>query len=82
MSWEDIKAKLKVYGPEYDDLGNETGLDGEPPTVNGVTPYGGAFTLSQKIQILTALEDLYTISPTARALLERGALRSDIWALR
>jgi hypothetical protein len=58
MSWDDIKAKLKFYGPEYDDLGNETGLDGTPTTVNGgVTPYGGAFTLSQKNQILMALED-------------------------
>ena len=36
MSWEDIKAKLKFYGPEYEDLGNETGLDGEPPAAPGV----------------------------------------------
>ena len=60
MAWSDVASKLKFYGPLLDDLGNETGLDGAPPTVNGgVTPYGGAFTLSEKNEILSALQDLY-----------------------
>jgi hypothetical protein len=79
MPWTDVASKLKFYGPLRDDLGNTTGLDGTPVTVNGVTPYGGAFTLSQKNDILSALQNLYAGSPTARALLDSGVLRSDIW---
>ena len=53
MPWSDVASKIKFYGPSLDDLGNETGLDGTPSTVNGVTVYGGAFTLSQKNEILS-----------------------------
>jgi hypothetical protein len=54
MAWSDVASKIKFYGPLFDDLGNETGLDGTPSTVNGVTAYGGAFTLSEKKEILSA----------------------------
>lgn len=73
MAWSDVVARIKLYGPV------DQGLDGEPSTVNGVTAYGGAFTIGQKNGILSALRDLYDRSPTARSLLDSGVLRSDIW---
>jgi hypothetical protein len=40
MAWSDVASRIKFFGPDADDLGNPTGLDGMPMTVNGVTPYG------------------------------------------
>jgi hypothetical protein len=58
MSWEDVKAKFKFYGPVADEFGNETGLDGDPTFVNGwkAADYGGSFGLSEKNTILSVLQ--------------------------
>jgi hypothetical protein len=82
MAWEDVKSKLKFYGPEIDPVTKEpTNLDGMPTTVNGIVPYGDAFEPSDKDEILDALEEIYNSSPegAARALLETG--NGDIWLM-
>jgi hypothetical protein len=74
MAWVDVAAKIKFYG-----------VDGTPTLVNGIPAagYGGAFSAlgTDKSDILTALEALYTNSLTARELLDRGVAGSDIWLL-
>jgi hypothetical protein len=43
MAWSDVASRIKFFGPATDDLGNPTGLDGMPMTVNGLTPYADPF---------------------------------------
>jgi hypothetical protein len=77
MSWADVQAKFKFYGPEGG------GLDGQPEFVNGVRAVnvGVSFNLSEKNQILANLEALYNGSAAARAVLEAADSR-DIWLLK
>ncbi|WP_158237599.1 hypothetical protein [Bradyrhizobium forestalis] len=91
MAWSDVKIRIKFYGPDADDLGNATGLDGMPATVNGIEPYGLAFSTSvedganvptEKADILTALQDLYDKSATARAMLDAATAGEDIWLMK
>ena len=49
MAWSDVASRIKFFGLATDDLGNPTGLDGTPMTVNGLTPYADPF--------LTLVED-------------------------
>lgn len=83
MSWADVQTKFKFYGPSVDDLGNETGLDGTPETVNGLraTDIGGSFGLTEKNSILGTLEFLYANSDDARAVLDAIDSR-DVWLLK
>jgi hypothetical protein len=69
MAWSDVAGKVKFCGSTDD------GLEGEPSTVNGILAYGGAFSVSEKNEILEALQQLYDHSPTASALLNAGAFR-------
>jgi hypothetical protein len=88
MAWADVASKIKFYGPDADDLGHATGLDGMPPTVNGIAPYGVAFSTSpnaagvprEKADILDALKFLYDNSPRAQQILDTGA--GDIWLMK
>lgn len=82
MAWSDVKIRIKFYGPDADDLGNATGLDGMPPTVNGIEPYGLAFSTSvedgatvptEKADILTAPADDFADAGDGYAL-HRGCL--------
>ena len=78
MAWADVANKIKFYGRE------DGGLDGRPDQVNGLSPYGGSFSsLTEKNDILAALNDLYEHSFTARALLNTGTSTSaDIWLMK
>ncbi|UWU95288.1 hypothetical protein [Bradyrhizobium sp. CB1015] len=91
MGWSDVKSRIKFFGPDTDDLGNPTGLDGMPTTVNGQTPYGLAFSTStesgstvpkEKAAILAALEDIYSHSATARTMLDAATAGEDIWLMK
>lgn len=72
MSWETVDAALRFYDPSSD-----------PAIINGVqmgTDYAsGSLSASQQTAIRSALESLYAGSPTARAILEQGADKGDIW---
>jgi hypothetical protein len=73
MDWNDIRDRIKIYGP-----------DGDPPTVNGVSVanvYGNSptFTASEKTRLHNALQELFERSPTARDLINKALLISDIW---
>ena len=82
MIWSDVANRI-ILGPDTDDLGNPTGLDGMPVTVNGLTPYGRAFsTPTEKADILNALQDLYDHSESARTLLDAGTTGNDIWLMK
>jgi Ca2+-binding RTX toxin-like protein len=72
MAWSDVAAKIKFWG-----------VDDSPPLVNGIEAagYGGAFSPADKATILSALQNLYDRSPTARALLDAGVATRDIWLL-
>jgi hypothetical protein len=91
MAWSDVTNRIKFFGPAADDLGNPTGLDGMPITINGLALYGQPFaTLTEdgttvpkeKADILSALADLYDHSATARALLNAGTSGEDIWLMK
>ncbi|RXT50587.1 calcium-binding protein [Bradyrhizobium betae] len=91
MGWSDVKNRIKFFGQDTDDLGNPTGLDGMPTTVNGIEPYGLAFSTStengatvptEKADILAALEDLYDHSATARSMLDAATAGEDIWLMK
>ena len=72
MVWSDVAAKIKFWG-----------VDGSPAQVNGIDAagYGTAFSPADKSDILTALQNLYDHSATARALLDAGVATRDIWLL-
>ncbi|WP_375411245.1 hypothetical protein [uncultured Bradyrhizobium sp.] len=72
MAWSDVAAKIKFWG-----------VDDSPPLVNGISAagYGGAFSPADKSTILSALQNLYDRSPTARALLDAGVATREIWLL-
>ncbi|WP_197946440.1 hypothetical protein [Bradyrhizobium glycinis] len=62
-----------------------------PTTVNGVTPYGLAFSTStesgstvprEKAAIPAALDDLYSHSAIARAMLDAATAGEDIWLMK
>jgi hypothetical protein len=77
MAWADVAAKINFWAP------------GGPSIINGVSVstensgafYNGAsaFSPEDRAKILENLEQLYDGSPTARALLEKGAAAGSLW---
>jgi len=83
MTWSDVANRIKFFGPDTDDLGNPTGLDGMPITINGEEPYRLPFsTLTDKADILNALQDFYDHSESVRTLLDAGTAGEDIWLMK
>jgi hypothetical protein len=90
MAWSDVANRIKFFGIAADTLGNPTGLDGEPITVKDLMPEAvsfatftedGASIPKDKVDILSALQDLYDHSASARLLLDAGTAGEDVWLM-